>query len=117
LPLIMMFASSSLALSLRHGRRLVSPAVTTACRLQSTNASASISTSSNDESTAKEFEDRTLDTPLPPSTGTTTSTMMERSEKNIFAQFFDKYSVTQQTNRILVAESLLQAAIHQASDP
>jgi hypothetical protein len=43
--------------------------------------------------------------------------MMERSEKNIFAQFFDKYSVTQQTNRILVAESLLQAAIHQASDP
>jgi hypothetical protein len=43
--------------------------------------------------------------------------MMDRSEKSLFQKFFDRHSITKQTNRILVAESLLQAALRQASDP
>jgi hypothetical protein len=42
---------------------------------------------------------------------------MERSDKNVFAQLYDKYSIKQQTDRILVAESFLEAATRQASDP
>jgi hypothetical protein len=44
-------------------------------------------------------------------------TLLERSNKNIFQRMYDKYSFSQQTNRILMAESFLQAAISQASDP
>jgi uncharacterized protein YaiI (UPF0178 family) len=70
-------------------------------------------------STAKDsFEERPLDTPLQSTTTTTTTPpLMERSDKNIFSQFFDKYSIKQQTDRILVAESFLEAATRQASDP
>jgi hypothetical protein len=46
-----------------------------------------------------------------------TPTLMERSSKSILAKFFDKYSLSKQTNRILMAESFLQAASSQASDP
>ena len=42
---------------------------------------------------------------------------MDRSNKNIFERMYAKYSMKQQTHRILVAESLLQAALSQASDP
>ena len=44
-------------------------------------------------------------------------TLIEKSNKNIFQKMYDKYSLSQQTNRILMAESFLQAAITQASDP
>jgi len=44
-------------------------------------------------------------------------TMLERTNKNIIQCMYDKYSVSQQKNRILIAESLFQAAISQASDP
>jgi hypothetical protein len=43
--------------------------------------------------------------------------LIDRSEKSIFQRFFDRHSITKQTNRILVAESFLQAATKQASDP
>lgn len=45
------------------------------------------------------------------------STLSERTEKNIFQRMHQKYSMSSQTNRILVAESLFQAATSQASDP
>jgi len=43
--------------------------------------------------------------------------LAEKSDKSFFGKMLDKYSVRRQTNRILVAESFLQAANHQASDP
>ena len=45
------------------------------------------------------------------------STLFERTEKNILQRMYQKYSMPLQTNRILVAESLFQAATTQASDP
>ena len=45
------------------------------------------------------------------------STLIERTDKNIFQRVYEKYSMPSQTNRILVAESLFQAATSQASDP
>ncbi len=45
------------------------------------------------------------------------STLFERTEKNILQRMYQKYSMPLQTNRILVAESLFQAATSQASDP
>jgi hypothetical protein len=42
---------------------------------------------------------------------------MERTDKNIIQRMYDKFSMSQQTNRILIAESLLQAATSQANDP
>lgn len=45
------------------------------------------------------------------------STLSERTNKNIFQRMHQKYSMSSQTNRILVAESLFQAATSQASDP
>mmetsp|Transcript_15870 Transcript_15870/g.18152 ORF Transcript_15870/g.18152 Transcript_15870/m.18152 type:complete len:97 (+) Transcript_15870:226-516(+) len=44
-------------------------------------------------------------------------TMLERTDKNFIHCMYDKYSMSQQKNRILIAESLFQAAISQASDP
>jgi hypothetical protein len=44
-------------------------------------------------------------------------TLLERSNKNILERFLDKYSLSRQTNRILIAESFLQAAITQSNDP
>jgi hypothetical protein len=44
-------------------------------------------------------------------------TLLDRSEKSFFERFLDKYSFSRQTNRILMAESFLQAATTQASDP
>lgn len=43
--------------------------------------------------------------------------LLKRPKKNIFQRMFQKYSVSEQKNRILVAESLFQAATSQASDP
>jgi len=45
------------------------------------------------------------------------TSLMDRSDKSIFQKFFDRHSIRKQTNRILVAESFLEAAISQASDP
>lgn len=45
------------------------------------------------------------------------STLSDRTNKNIFQRMHQKYSMSLQTNRILVAESLFQAATVQASDP
>ena len=45
------------------------------------------------------------------------SNPIEKIKKNIFQRTFKKYSVSEQKNRILVAESLFQAATSQASDP
>lgn len=69
--------------------------------------------------TSKDFDERqSSNTPLPNMDGQeATPTLMERSDKNVFSKFFDKYSLSQQTNRILMAESFLQAASSQASDP
>jgi hypothetical protein len=47
----------------------------------------------------------------------TSPTLMERTDKNIIQRMYDKFSMSQQTNRILIAESLLQAATSQANDP
>mmetsp|Transcript_4672 Transcript_4672/g.8822 ORF Transcript_4672/g.8822 Transcript_4672/m.8822 type:complete len:354 (+) Transcript_4672:126-1187(+) len=44
-------------------------------------------------------------------------TLMERTNKNIIQRIFEKYSMSKETNRILMAESLFQAATTQASDP
>lgn len=44
-------------------------------------------------------------------------TLFERSDKNILQRLWDKYSFSRQTNRILMAESFLEAAATQASDP
>jgi hypothetical protein len=44
-------------------------------------------------------------------------TLIERTDKNIIQRVFGKYSMSQQKERILVAESLFQAATSQASDP
>jgi hypothetical protein len=44
-------------------------------------------------------------------------TLLERTDKNIIQRMYDKFSMSQQTNRILIAESLLQAATSQANDP
>ena len=44
-------------------------------------------------------------------------TLMERTDKNILQRMYDKFSMSEQTNRILMAESLLQAATSQANDP
>jgi len=43
--------------------------------------------------------------------------LLEKSDKNIFQRLYDRHSISKQTNRILIAESFLQAAITQASDP
>jgi len=100
--------ASSLALTARYGRRAllrpVSLAVTS--RWQSSTGAAK----------NNEYEDRTLNTPLPSPDQDNSPSLMERSEKGFFARVFDKYSFSQQTNRILVAESFLQAATRQASD-
>src|SRR6056300_809361 len=45
------------------------------------------------------------------------TSLLDKSDKNIFQKFFDRHSISKQTNRILIAESFLQAAITQASDP
>ncbi len=83
---------------------MVQPAArATVCRWQSSHAN------------NKEFEDKTLTTPIP-EPDPENPPLMERSDKGYFARLFDKYSLSQQTNRILVAESLLQAASRQASD-
>jgi len=44
------------------------------------------------------------------------STLSDRTNKNIFQRMHQKYSMSLQTNRILLAESLFQAATVQASD-
>jgi len=44
-------------------------------------------------------------------------TLIEQTDKNIIQRMYQKYSMSQQTNRILMAESLFQAATSQASDP
>jgi hypothetical protein len=41
----------------------------------------------------------------------------KESDRNFLQRLWDRYSITQQTTRILVAESFLQAATRQASDP
>ena len=49
---------------------------------------------------------------------TTITPLTEKeSSKSFFQRFYDRYSVKQQTSRILTAESFLQAATRQASDP
>lgn len=98
--------ASSIALSVRYGRRLIAPATrAAACRwLSSSHAN------------NKEFEDQSLNTPLPSPAADAPPPLMERSDKGFLQRFFDKYSFSQQTNRILVAESFLQAASRQASD-
>jgi hypothetical protein len=66
----------------------------------------------------KEFDDgRPMNTPVPDINEEQGPTLLERSGKNVFQKMYDKYSFSQQTNRILMAESFLQAAISQASDP
>jgi len=45
------------------------------------------------------------------------SSKIDRTNKNIIQRMYQKYSMSEQTNRILVAESLFQAATSQASDP
>jgi hypothetical protein len=52
-----------------------------------------------------------------PSEQRTEPTLMERSNKGLLERLYEKYSFSQQTNRILMAESFLQAATKQASDP
>lgn len=64
-----------------------------------------------------DYEDRTLNTPLPSPDKDASTPLIQRSEKGFLARVFDKYSFSQQTIRILVAESFLQAATRQASDP
>lgn len=92
----------------RYGQRLVTPATRgIASRWQS---------SATGSGSHKEFEDNTLNTPLP-SHDPENPPLMERSDKGFFARLLDKYSLSQQTKRILVAESFLQAATRQASDP
>jgi hypothetical protein len=68
---------------------------------------------------SKDFDNQqALKTPLPnPQQQQAEPTLLERSKKNILERFLDKYSVSRQTNRILIAESFLQAATTQASDP
>jgi len=96
---------TAVSLSVRYGRQMISPATRAfVCRWQSSAAN------------NKEFEDQSLNTPPSPSTNAPPP-LMDRSEKGIFARFIDKYSFSKQTNRILVAESFLQAASCQASDP
>jgi len=56
-------------------------------------------------------------TPLPDAAEQAEPTLLERSNKNFLERLYDKYSLSQQTNRILMAESFLQAATSQASDP
>jgi hypothetical protein len=98
--------ASSLALTARYGRRaLRAGTFTLPSRWQSGAAK------------SKDFDDPTLSTPLPSANTDASPSLMERSDKGLFARVFDKYSFVQQTNRILVAESLLQAATRQASDP
>ena len=57
--------------------------------------------------------------PPPPSSSSSPRepTLWERTDKSFFQRLYDKYSFQQQTNRIVVAESFLQAATRQASDP
>ena len=43
--------------------------------------------------------------------------LMERSKKNFLQKMLNKYSVSEQTTRILLAESFFQAAVHQANNP
>ena len=65
----------------------------------------------------KQFDDdRDMNTPLPNNSPEAES-LIDRSEKGFLQRLFEKYSISKQTNRILVAESLLRAAIKQASDP
>jgi len=90
-------------------------------RWQSSTTTASVTNATK----PNEVQDGTVTTPFPtspPEESTTTANeapvgLMQRSEKGFFARVFDKYSFSQQTNRILVAESLLQAATRQASNP
>ena len=103
--------ASSLALTARYGRRALVRPVTLAVTSRCWQSSSTGAVKNN------EFEDRTLNTPLPSPDQDISPSLMERSEKGFFARVFDKYSFSQQTNRILVAESFLQAATRQASDP
>ena len=48
---------------------------------------------------------------------TATPLTEKETTKSFFQRFYDRYSVKQQTSRILTAESFLQAATRQASDP
>ena len=101
--------TSSMILVGRYGRRLTTPTVRGSVgRWQS---SATGSGSHN-----KEFEDHSLNTPLP-THDPENPPLLERSDKGFFARLLDKYSLSQQTKRILVAESFLQAATRQATDP
>jgi hypothetical protein len=99
--------ASSIAVSARFGRRLLTPATraVTVCRWHSSS-----------HANNKEFEDQSLNTPLPSPATDEPPSLLERSEKGLLQKIFDKYSFSQQTNRILMAESFLQAASRQASD-
>jgi hypothetical protein len=49
--------------------------------------------------------------------GPAAAPLLERSDKGFLSRLYDQHSLRRQTDRILVAESLLQAATSQASDP
>ena len=68
------------------------------------------STSTNNRNDDDDDDDSTKEQEQSP-------TLMERTDKNIIQRMYDKFSMSEQTNRILMAESLLQAATSQANDP
>ena len=68
------------------------------------------STSTNNRNDDDDDDDSTKEQEQSP-------TLMERTDKNILQRMYDKFSMSEQTNRILMAESLLQAATSQANDP
>jgi hypothetical protein len=76
----------------------------------------SASSRSFSTTSSKDFDKQQgMDTPM--SDQSAEPTLLERSNKNLLQKFLDKYSFSRQTNRILMAESFLQAATAQASDP
>ena len=92
----------------------------------SSNTEAATTTASNSPSLLWNVNQNTDGIRRPFSSSVTTSSsdntnnskpLLERTDKNWFQRMIEKYSIKQQTNRILVAELLLQAAISQASDP
>lgn len=99
--------ASSLALTARYARRAMRPV-----SLEVTARWQSRAINKNND-----FDDPTLNTPLPSPDKDASTPLIQRSEKGFLARVFDKYSFSQQTIRILVAESFLQAATRQASDP
>lgn len=100
--------SFALAVSLRRcSRRMMAPAMSAGRQWQSTTATNS----------RKEDFDESPPLPLNTDSSESPSPLMDRIDKNVFQRMYDKYSIKQQTNRILVAESFLQAATCQASDP